>query len=147
MQLFTALLSALALVASTRTTNPGTLNMAPIASELQILNPGRGDLWQIGSSKTVLWNQFGIPPGDYNLTGSIILANDATGFEVPTRKLLPNLLCFTVVVTQQYLSFTCTCNPLFSRHSAACNRLQSGEWGGKSHRAERAIFPRLFCYS
>jgi hypothetical protein len=148
MQLFTALLSALALVASTTTANPDWTPQRPIP-ELQVLEPGWGETWQIGSSMRVswVWDPNEMPVQDYNLTGSIILANEATGSDNKTCKVLPNLLCFTVVVTQQYLSFTCTCNPLFSEPSTACNMLQSGSWGGKCHRAERAIFPRLFCYS
>jgi hypothetical protein len=144
MQLFTILLSALALAASTTTANPIAAPQEHL-SELLILYPAGGEFWPSGSSQTVMWNTSEIPLEDYNLTGKLFLGNDGTGFEIISCKLLPNLLCFTVVVTQQYLSFTCTCNPLYSQ--PACNRLFAGEWVRNLPRAKRGIFPRLFCCS
>jgi hypothetical protein len=146
MQLFTALLSALALVTSTTTANPqGSLNMEATPPPLDVIEPGSGVTWNTGSSEVVLWETNGMSQEDSSLTGSIILGNRAINNQ--SCKLLPNLLCFTVVVTQQFLSFTCTCNPLFSEHSAASNRRHSGSWARKCHRAERATFHQLFYYS
>jgi hypothetical protein len=146
MQFFTAVLSALALAASTTTASPiAAREGSSYGFTPQILYPVGGESWPSGSSQTARWDTSGIPANASGLTGVLFLGNNAAGYEIISRKLLPNLLCFTVVVTQQYLSFACTCNPLYSH--AACRRLLAGEWVRNLHRAERQFFRQLFCYS
>jgi hypothetical protein len=143
MQFFTALLSALALAASTTTASPITArqNYNP-----QILYPYGAEFWQAGSRQTVRWDLAEVHAHDFGLTGELFLGNDLGGSELISLKLLPNLLCFTVVVTQQYLSFACTCNPLYS-HAAYSLRPSANGWGGNHHRAERVSSRVLFYYS
>jgi hypothetical protein len=114
MQFFTAVLSALALAASTASANPIEARQNALyghAIAPQILYPTTNVTWHSGSSQTVRWNTSQIPASDHGMTGVLFLGNDEQGFN-PDSKLLPNQLCFTVVVTQQYLSFVCTYNAL-----------------------------------
>jgi hypothetical protein len=115
MQFFTAVLSALALAASTTTANP--IAARQISSRgftgPKVTYPAGNVTWNSGTSQTITWDTSGIPANAAGLSGVLFLGNDETGFHF-TSKLLPNLLCFTVVVTQQYLSFVCTCNALYS---------------------------------
>lgn len=86
MQLFTALLSALALVSST-TALPAPAAAPARRSENIVFNPpitspSKGATWKIGSTQTVVWQTSGIPPQGQNNTGHILLGfDDGTGSE------------------------------------------------------------------
>jgi hypothetical protein len=123
---FTALLSVLALVASTTTASPiAARQLQDLGQGIQFISPWN-EIWPQGTDQTVSW---ALPLNTSDILksqaipayGQLFLGNgiDDTGSENISRKLLPNLLCFTVVVTQQYFSFACTCNPLYRR--AACS--------------------------
>jgi hypothetical protein len=136
MHLFTSLLSALALAASTTTASPiAARQYSDQTLQFTSPDPKGVSTWPQGTNQTVVWwvsQEFwsemdaGQPPppvpklpvyGQLFLGLSDIDIN--TDSEIIIGKLLPNLLCFTVVVTQQYFSFACTCNPLYRR--AACS--------------------------
>ena len=86
MQLFTALLSALALVSST-TALPAPADAlarrsAKIVINPPILSPSKGATWKIGSTQRVTWQTSVIPPEGQNNTGHIVLGfDDGTGSE------------------------------------------------------------------
>jgi len=84
MQLFTALLSALALVSS------ATASPAPAAirrSELivvtpAITQPSPGTTWLVGTTQNIMWDTSNIPPSGKNNHGVILLGfNNGTGSE------------------------------------------------------------------
>jgi hypothetical protein len=86
MQLFTALLSVLALTSLT-TASPIADAAAVKRSEhivvmAQITEPTHGEVWKIGSKQLVAWNISTVPPQAENNTASILLGYfDETGLE------------------------------------------------------------------
>jgi hypothetical protein len=93
MQLFTALLLALALATSTTTAGP-ILARQYNFTKLQFSYPLGGETWLRGSSQNITWDpsQSGMKDLDPNLHCALYLGNNATGSENINSKLLPNLL-------------------------------------------------------
>jgi len=91
MKFFTALLSALALAASTTTATPVAERSTLIVVTPEITSPGAGDDWPVGTQQTVTWETRDIPPEAQGYTGEILLGfNDGTtSSENLSGKLLP----------------------------------------------------------
>jgi hypothetical protein len=88
MNLFTALLSTLALAASTTTATPVEPRAELIVVAPHVLSPAANDNWPVGTQQTVKWDTTQIPPQAQNFTGSLYLGyEDGTGSENLSRKL------------------------------------------------------------
>ena len=87
MQLFTALLTALALVSSVTAlpvavTSDASRRSDDIVFSPTIKTPSQGTVWKIGSKQVVTWDASNIPQGAEGNTGTIMLGyNDNTGSE------------------------------------------------------------------
>jgi len=87
MQLFTALLTALAIVSSASAfpvaVAPDTSRRSEdIVYSPPITSPKQGAVWKVGSKQVVTWNASSIPQGAQGNTGTIMLGyNDNTGSE------------------------------------------------------------------
>ena len=84
MQLFTALLSALALISSV-TASPAAAvirRSEDIVFTPQITEPTNGTIWVAGTTQEVMWDTSRIPKSGENYTGTIMLGFDnGTGSE------------------------------------------------------------------
>ncbi|KAF8469389.1 hypothetical protein DFH94DRAFT_221890 [Russula ochroleuca] len=85
MQLFTALLSALALISSTTALPAPAVPVRrseDIVVSPSIFEPAAGASWQISTTQYVKWQTSNIPQSARNYTGSIVLGfDDGTGSE------------------------------------------------------------------
>jgi hypothetical protein len=101
MQFFAAVLSALALAASTTTANSIAARQDSLSYSFkpQITYPLGNEVWNSGSSQTVTWDTLGIPASASGLEAALFLGTDGKGYEHIFRKFPLNLLYFTVVVT------------------------------------------------
>ena len=101
MQLFTSLLSALALAASTTTASHFAARQG---QPILFSSPNRTGVstWPQGTNQSVTWS-FSLDFWTGHVQGSWVYAQLFLGNDITaniSRKLLPNLLYFTMVVTQ-----------------------------------------------
>jgi hypothetical protein len=90
MKFFTALLSALALAASTTIATPIAERSMLIVVTPPITSPVAGDDWPIGTEQTVTWDTTDIPPEAQDYTGEILLGfDDGTNSENLSSEFLP----------------------------------------------------------